>query len=67
VHDIGTHEGSPYIVSELLHGITLRERLERSPISVAEASGYALQLAQGLSAAHEKGRQAATMLERSRR
>src|SRR5712692_3068945 len=27
VHDIGTHEGSPYIVSELLHGITLRERL----------------------------------------
>src|SRR5260370_34509555 len=55
VHDIGTHEGSPYIVSELLHGITLRERLRRGRLSVPEASGYALQLAKGLSAAHEKG------------
>src|SRR6202521_4200789 len=55
VHDIGTHEGRPYIVSELLHGITLRERLRRRPLPVKEASGYALQLAQGLSAAHEKG------------
>jgi TolB-like protein/Tfp pilus assembly protein PilF len=55
VHDIGMHEGSPYIVSELLHGSTLRERLRKGPLSVQEASGYALQLAQGLSAAHEKG------------
>src|SRR6266478_2704264 len=55
VHDIGTHEGNPYIVSELLHGITLRERLRQGPLPVKEASGYALQLAQGLSAAHEKG------------
>jgi len=55
VHDIGTHEGSPYIVSELLHGITLRERLRKGRLSVHEANGYALQLAQGLSAAHEKG------------
>ncbi len=55
VHDIGTHEGSPYIVSELLHGTTLRERLRKGRLSVQEASGYALQLAQGLSAAHEKG------------
>src|SRR5467141_637580 len=55
VHDIGTCEGSPYIVSELLHGTTLRECLRERPLSVQEASGYALQLAQGLSAAHEKG------------
>src|SRR5467141_499084 len=55
VHDIGTHEGNPYIVSELLHGITLRERLRGGPLSVPEASGFAFQLAQGLSAAHEKG------------
>jgi serine/threonine-protein kinase len=55
VHDIGMHEGSPYIVSELLHGITLRERLRKGRLSMQEASGYALQLAQGLSAAHEKG------------
>src|SRR2546428_2148065 len=55
VHDIGTHEGSPYIVSELLYGITLRERLRQGPLRVQEARSYALQLAQGLSAAHEKG------------
>src|SRR5260370_19936433 len=55
VHDIGRYEGSPYIVSELLHGTTLRERLRRGRLSVPEASGYALQLAKGLSAAHEKG------------
>jgi len=55
VHDVGMHEGNPYIVSELLHGITLRERLRSGRLSVPEASGYALQLAQGLSAAHEKG------------
>ena len=55
VHDIGMYEGSPYIVSELLHGSTLRERPRKGPLSVQEASGYALQLAQGLSAAHEKG------------
>ncbi len=55
VHDIGSHEGSPYIVSELLHGTTLRERLRSGPLTVQQASGYALQIAQGLSAAHEKG------------
>src|SRR5438105_4044927 len=55
VHDIGTHEGSPYIVSELLHGITLRGHLRGGPLPLQEASDFALQLAQGLSAAHEKG------------
>ena len=55
VHDIGTHEGCPYIVSELLSGITLRDRLQRGALQAKEAGGYALQLAEGLSAAHEKG------------
>src|SRR4051812_8043133 len=55
VHDIGTHEGAPYIVSELLHGTTLLERLRSGPLTLEQASSYALQLAQGLSAAHEKG------------
>src|SRR3989440_2492330 len=55
VHDIGTYEGSPYIVSELLHGSTLRERLQKGRLSVQKANDYALQLAQGLSAAHERG------------
>src|SRR5438270_12729 len=42
VHDIGTHDGSPYIVSELLHGSTLRERLQQGALPPAEATGYAV-------------------------
>src|SRR5262249_1634306 len=54
VYDIGSHEGSPYIVTELLQGETLRSRLGPGPISQRKALDYATQLAMGLSAAHEK-------------
>jgi hypothetical protein len=55
VFDIGTSEGSPYVVSELLEGETLRERTRSGPIAVRKALDYALQIAHGLAAAHEKG------------
>jgi Tol biopolymer transport system component len=55
IHDIGTHEGAPYIVSELLEGETLRARLSGGAFSPRKAIGHALQIAQGLAAAHEKG------------
>lgn len=70
VHDIGQHNGSLYIVSELLEGETLRERLqgapaashlaarttsEQSALPVRKAVEYAIQVARGLAAAHEKG------------
>ncbi len=55
VHDVGSHEGAPYIVSELLHGETLRERLTGKPLPLRKVIDLALQLAQGLSAAHDKG------------
>ena len=55
VHDIGTHDGSPYIVSELLEGATLRERLNGVALPVRKAVEYAVQIAHGLAAAHEKG------------
>jgi serine/threonine protein kinase len=55
VHDTGSHEGSPYIVSELLEGETLRERLSETALVPRKAVDYALQLARGLAAAHEKG------------
>jgi serine/threonine protein kinase/dipeptidyl aminopeptidase/acylaminoacyl peptidase len=55
VFDIGTVEGSPYVVSELLEGETLRERLRSGSIAVRKALDYALQIAHGLAAAHEKG------------
>ncbi|MGA3088308.1 MAG: serine/threonine-protein kinase [Acetobacteraceae bacterium] len=55
VFDIGTSEGSPYVVSELLEGETLRERLRSGSIPVRKTLDYALQVAHGLAAAHEKG------------
>jgi Tol biopolymer transport system component len=55
VFDIGTHDGSPYVVSELLEGETLRERLRSGAIAQRKTLDYALQIAHGLAAAHEKG------------
>ncbi len=54
VHDVGTHEGSPFIVSELLQGEALREKLG-APLPPKRAVDYAIQIARGLAAAHEKG------------
>jgi WD40 repeat protein len=55
VFDIGASEGSPYVVSELLEGETLRERMRSGSTPVRKALDYALQIAHGLAAAHEKG------------
>src|SRR5688572_23292788 len=55
VHDIGTETGAPFIVSELLEGATLRDRLNAGPIAVRKAIELALHIAHGLAAAHEKG------------
>jgi Tol biopolymer transport system component len=55
IFDIGEERGAPYIVSELLEGQTLRERIRSGPLSSRKAIDYALQVARGLAAAHEKG------------
>jgi serine/threonine protein kinase len=55
VYDIGTHNGAPYVVSELLEGETLRAELAGDRLSPRKAIDYAIQLAHGLAAAHEKG------------
>ena len=55
IYDVGTHDGSPYVVSELLDGDTLRERLNGSVLPTRKAVDYARQIAHGLAAAHEKG------------
>ena len=56
IYDIGVADGSPYLVSEHLEGTTLRERLhDGAVLSLNKAVDYALQTAQGLAAAHEKG------------
>ena len=55
IYDVGQSNGSPYLVSELLEGETLREVLERGPVPQRKACEFAVQVAQGLAAAHEKG------------
>src|ERR1700736_4456914 len=55
IHDIGAHDGAPFLVSECLEGQTLREKLKSGPLPVRLVIEYALGIAQGLAAAHEKG------------
>jgi hypothetical protein len=55
VFDIGSQDNSPYIVSELLDGETLRERLNSGALPVRKAVEYALQISRGLAAAHDHG------------
>ena len=59
IHDIGRHEGAPYLVMELLEGESLREKLGEggsgAKVPVRKAIEYAVQIARGLAAAHDKG------------
>src|SRR2546426_3235073 len=55
VHDMGTADGSPYIVSELLEGQNLRELLRQGAVPARKALDYAVQAARGLAAAHDVG------------
>ena len=55
VFQMGTYEGAPYLVSELLEGVTLREQLMRRSMPLRNVIDNAVQIARGLAAAHEKG------------
>jgi Tol biopolymer transport system component len=55
VYELGVHAGSPYVVTELLEGETLRDALRAGPLPPRKALEYAQQIARGLSAAHDKG------------
>ena len=55
VHDVGSHEGHPYMVTELLEGRPLRDQMKGEPLALRRALSLAIQLAHGLAAAHEKG------------
>ena len=55
IYDVGTHDGAPYVVSELLEGETLRDLLAAGPLAPRRAIEHARGLASGLAAAHEKG------------
>ncbi len=55
VFQMGACEGAPYLVSELLEGQTLKEEIKRGHVAVRKVIDYGVQIARGLSAAHEKG------------
>lgn len=55
VYDTGTQDGTAYVVTELLEGTTLREQVAEGPLGPRRAVEYALQIARGLAAAHDRG------------
>ncbi|MBF8296209.1 MAG: Protein kinase protein [Bacteroidetes bacterium] len=55
IHGIEDNDGQQFIVMEFMDGKTLKERVDESPLKVKEAIDIAVQIAQGLTAAHEKG------------
>ena len=55
IHDVDTQDGILYVVSELLEGEELRQRLDEGPIPLRKVTEYAQQIVSGLSVAHEKG------------
>jgi Tol biopolymer transport system component/predicted Ser/Thr protein kinase len=55
VHDVGRHDGTDYIVMELIEGRSLADRLEAGPLPIAEALRYASEIADALDSAHRAG------------
>ncbi len=55
VYDVGAQEGTPYVVSELLEGQTLRDLLAHGPLPLRKVLAWGAQIARGLAAAHAKG------------
>jgi serine/threonine protein kinase/Tol biopolymer transport system component len=55
VFQMGTHNGTPYLVSELLEGKTLAASVSRGPLPLRQVIQYGIQISNGLAAAHEKG------------
>src|SRR5262245_131859 len=55
VHDVGSERGTPFLVTELLEGESLRHRLSRGRLSLRTALDLGVQIAEGLAAAHARG------------
>lgn len=55
VHDIDEYEGQPFIVMELLHGETLKQRIAGKPLRQEAAVNFGMQILDALEAAHANG------------
>ena len=55
VYNVGVHDDVPYIVSELVDGTSLRSLVARAPLPIREVLDLAVQMADGLAAAHAAG------------
>ncbi|MBV8205306.1 MAG: serine/threonine protein kinase, partial [Acidobacteria bacterium] len=55
IHDVGNHDGAPFLVSECLEGQSLRQELRAGPLPLRRAVKYGVEIAHGLAAAHDKG------------
>ena len=55
IYEVGESDGVPFIAAELVEGVTLRDRLRKSPIPPTEAIDVGVQIARALAAAHRKG------------
>ncbi len=55
LHDVGTESGTDYLVMEDIQGITLEERIQKGPLPIPEVLALAIQMCEGLAAAHERG------------
>jgi len=55
LHDVGEHDGVPFLVTEMLDGESLRARLSRGPMRLREAIQIGADVARGLAAAHDAG------------
>jgi TolB-like protein/Tfp pilus assembly protein PilF len=55
IHDIGEHDGRPFIVMELMEGQTLKHRIAAGPVETTQIAQLGRQIAEALEAAHAKG------------
>ena len=55
VYETGEHQGQPFIVMELLEGVTLKNRIAGGPLDIGELLDWALQIVSGMEAAHQAG------------
>lgn len=55
LYDVGSHEGTEYLVMELLEGQTLSDRLEKGPLPTEQVLKFGIEIADALDKAHRQG------------